>query len=106
MTDMNNISCFSDAVLEERLIAMEDAHARAAGGKENFCYHPISFSRGSLYILAYVRRNTAGYWPISEDYFMGTEVEMKTAADELNNERLDMGPRETARLVASSMVAN
>lgn len=90
--------------LEIRLHALEQAHFARCGGKDNLCYTAVPYMDTGLYRLAFVRRNTSGYWPISEDYFLGTEADMNAEADRLNLVRLDLGPRSAAIIVASSMI--
>jgi len=83
----------------EFLDAIEEAHK----GK-TFCYCSVPFN-GTVGVcqIAVVRNDEDGYYPVSEDYFVGTDKEMRETADKLNDLRLKMGPHEAALIVADSM---
>lgn len=84
----------TDSYLE----AIEDAHRRRC---ERFCY--TAAMRDGRSCISIVEAGKPGHYPLSEDYFAGTEAEAYAEAAKLNRERLDIGPREASVIVASSM---
>ena len=85
---------------------IEGAHRSKVG--ENFCYYGVPWQDRhptEVYTLAIVRKHVSGYWPISEDFFCGSEVECQNKANALNRDRLSLSRREAAVIVASSMGA-
>ena len=83
------------------LARIEDAHRKAAG--ENFCYAAVPLTSNGLYQLAIVRKHTTGYFPISEDFFIGWEKETHREANKLNRERMGLSEATASTIIASSM---
>lgn len=80
------------------LEAIEAAHRKRC---ERFCY--VATDRHGIWRVSIAEAGKSGYYPLSDDYFVGTEYEANAEAVRLNRERLGIGPREAAIIVASSM---
>lgn len=90
---------------EEYLDILERGHRHVAG-ERGFCYCAVHYDVDtslSLWRLAIVRKNDDGYYPLSDDYFLGNEKEMFDKAFQLNDRRLKMGLNEALAVVGSSM---
>lgn len=88
---------------EHVLDIIEAAHRREVG-TTGFCYVAVPYNgHGTLYRMAVCRAAVNGYYPISEDHFLGSEQEMRKQADELNDKRLGLTERKAAIIVAASM---
>jgi len=82
---------------------IEGAH-RSQVGATNFCYWAVPATRDhSLFRLVIVRRTENGYYPVSDDYFLGWRKEGYAEADRLNRDRLALMPKQAALIVADSM---
>lgn len=84
------------------LDAIERAHRDRVGTGRRFCYVETLWT-GEVYRLSVVEQEEPGHYPISEDYFAGSERDMHEMAARLNRDRLDILPRAAALIVASSM---
>jgi hypothetical protein len=80
------------------LDAVEDAHRRRC---DRFCY--VATGVQGTWRVSIAEAGKHRHYPLSDDHFMGTETEANAEADRLNSERLHIGPREAALIVASSM---
>ena len=81
---------------------VEHAHRQRTG---QFCYVATAITN-EWWRLSIVEREVDGHFPLSEDFFLGTENEAQRKAVELNSRRLDIGPRAAALLVASTMTGS
>jgi hypothetical protein len=89
----------------ERLALLENMHRERVGTEGGFCYCAVSYPGSKvLWRLAFVERNDPGYYPITDDLFLGFEQTMKRKAAELNLKRLNLSSHEAAVIIASSMV--
>jgi hypothetical protein len=81
------------------------AQNERVGSDGAFCYCATQyFDSLTLWRLSFVERNEPGHFPITDDLFLGTEIEMKRKAAELNLHRLNLSSQEAAVIIASSMV--
>jgi len=86
------------------LSMIERAHRGRVG--ENFCYVAVEYpTSATLWRLAIVRKHEPGYYPISDDFWLGYRRETEVKADDLNRDRMGLSRREAARMIASSMCA-
>jgi hypothetical protein len=90
--------------IDNYLEAIEAAHRRRC---ERFCYvatrSGTPFAIQPAWRVSIAEAGKPGYYPLSDDYFVGTEAEAHAQAEKLNFNRLGIGPREAALIVASSM---
>lgn len=85
------------------LTALERAHRDRTG---TFCYIAVQRSFDRLWALSIVERYVDGHFPVSEDWFLGTESQMKREALRLNSDRLGVSPSEAVEIICTSMVAS
>lgn len=79
------------------LIAIENAHKR-----RTFCYVATQWL-GDHWRISIAERYTDGHFPLSEDFFLGSEQQAQNKAADLNLERLGIGALDAAEIVASTM---
>ena len=88
------------------LDTIEGAHRDQVG--EGFCYAAVPYDpryksqRGRLFRLAIVRNNIGGYWPVSDDFYLGYEAEAHLEADRLNRERRKLDRATAEGIIAAS----
>jgi len=80
---------------------IEAAHRDAVG--RVFCYHQVRYGTSDLFRLVVVRGGEYGYYPISDDFFIGSQSEARDKAESLNSHRLNLTTVEAAKMVAKSM---
>lgn len=78
---------------------IESVHRERTG---RFCYVATMITLDT-WRLSIVEAFEPGHYPISEDFFVGTKHHAERKAVELNSRRLDIGPREAAILVSTTM---
>jgi hypothetical protein len=93
---------------ERYLDELEKIH-RLDNGDRGFCYVAVLWDAESLngpWRLAIATKNYRGYYPISDDYFVGSKQDMEAEAERLNQSRLGILKREAMMIVAASMTAS
>ncbi len=85
---------------------IEAAHRSNYGTSRRFCYWltPV-IEGGQMHRLVIVEEQVPGYLPITEDFVMGYEHEVRIKAADLNQRRLGVTQKEAYLIVASSMAA-